>query len=69
VQKTNSDNSAAWPAGWDSHRNNEIVYTALNTTPAQRFRWLEEMLDLLRPQMMELMKARESAPDRQYKKC
>jgi hypothetical protein len=56
-----------WPVGWESHRDHEIVYTALNTTPAQRFAWLEEMLEMLRPQMPELLKARENDPDRKYK--
>lgn len=51
---------------WESHRNREIVYTALNTTPAQRFAWLEEMLELLKPRMPELLKARENDPARQY---
>jgi len=33
---------------------------------AQRFAWLEEMLELLRPQMPQLLANRERAADRQY---
>jgi hypothetical protein len=36
--------------------------------PAQRFAWLEEMIELLRPRMVELLKSRENDPARQYKK-
>jgi hypothetical protein len=66
--KSKAAESEPWPVGWESHRHNEIVYTALNTTPAQRFAWLEEMLELLEPRMAELVKARENDPARQYKK-
>jgi hypothetical protein len=68
VQKPNADNADPWPAGWESHREHEIVYTALHTTPEQRLTWLMEMLELLRPQIAELWKARENDPARRYKK-
>ena len=48
-----------WPVGWDAHRRDQIVFIAKNTTPAQRFKWLMDMLELLRPQMPELLKNRE----------
>jgi len=60
------DESEPWPCGWDSHRRHEIIYTATHTTMAQRFAWLEEMLELLRPQMPQLLANRERAADRQY---
>jgi hypothetical protein len=65
-EENNSREAHPWPVGWDSHRNHEIIYTALHTTPVERFAWLEEMLELLRPRLPELLKARENAPDRQY---
>ncbi|MGD0463513.1 MAG: hypothetical protein ABSB74_13595 [Tepidisphaeraceae bacterium] len=66
MQETKSHEPDPWPVGWESHRNHEIVYTALHTTAAQRFAWLEAMLELLRPQMPQLLKARENDPDRKY---
>jgi hypothetical protein len=48
-----------WPVGWDAHRRDQIVFIARNTTPAQRFKWLMDMLDLLRPRMAELLRNRE----------
>lgn len=51
-----SDN---WPVGWDAHKRDQIVFIARNTTPAQRMKWLEDMLELLRPQLPELLKNRE----------
>jgi len=67
MPKSNPPESDPWPVDWESHRRNKIVYTALNTTPAQRFAWLEEMLELLRPRTAELLKSRENDPARQYK--
>jgi hypothetical protein len=48
-----------WPVGWDAHRRDQIVFIARNTTPAQRFKWLMDMLELLRPRMAELLRNRE----------
>jgi hypothetical protein len=48
-----------WPVGWDAHRRDQIVFIARNTTPAQRFKWLMDMLELLRPQLPELLRNRE----------
>lgn len=36
----------AWQAGWASHRQRQILSFALETTPAQRLEWLEEMIAL-----------------------
>jgi hypothetical protein len=67
-RKRDPGETEPWPVDWESHRRDKIVHTALHTTPAQRFAWLEEMLELLRPRMAELLKSRENDPVRQYKK-
>lgn len=38
------NDSASWPAGWDEHRDNQILRWALETTPLQRLQWIESML-------------------------
>jgi hypothetical protein len=32
-----------WGAGWESHRRRQLTF-ALAATPAERLRWLEEMI-------------------------
>jgi hypothetical protein len=39
------DRSAEWEAGWESHRRRQLTF-ALAATPAERLRWLEEMIAL-----------------------
>lgn len=34
-----------WAAGWESHRRRQLTF-ALAATPADRLRWLEEMIAL-----------------------
>lgn len=34
-----------WDAGWDAHRRRQLTF-ALAATPAERLRWLEEMIAL-----------------------
>lgn len=51
---------------FDGHRAHEIVFTAENSTMAERFAWLEEMLELLEPRMPELLRNRELDAGRQY---
>lgn len=34
-----------WEAGWESHRRRQMTF-ALAATPAERLRWLEEMIAL-----------------------
>jgi hypothetical protein len=36
-----------WQADWEGHRQWQMT-SALETTPAQRLAWLEEMLELMR---------------------
>lgn len=36
-----------WQADWEGHRQWQLTAT-LETTPAQRLAWLEEVLDLMR---------------------
>jgi hypothetical protein len=55
-----------WPVGWDEHRREEIIHTALNSTPEQRMRWLEDMLELLRPQLPKLWANRERERKREH---
>jgi hypothetical protein len=50
-----SDN---WPVGWDAHKRDQIIFIARNTTPAQRMKWLEDMLELLKPQLPALLENR-----------
>ena len=38
--------SEEWQAGWESHRQRQILSFALGTTPEQRLEWLEEMIAL-----------------------
>jgi hypothetical protein len=67
MQNNSSDESEVpWPVGWKSHRENEIRETAMNSTFEQRFRALEEMLEMLKDRMPELIAARERAADRKY---
>jgi hypothetical protein len=39
------DQSADWEVGWESHRRRQLTF-ALAATPAERLRWLEEMIAL-----------------------
>jgi hypothetical protein len=32
-----------WQAGWDAHRRRQLTF-ALDATPAERLRWLEDMI-------------------------
>jgi hypothetical protein len=57
----------AWPAGWEDHRREQNLFIARNTTPEQRFRWLQDMLNLLRPQLPELLRNRELAKRKEEK--
>jgi hypothetical protein len=35
-----------WETGWESHRRRQRLRFALDATPAERVRWLEEMIAL-----------------------
>ena len=63
------ESAADWKAGWDSHREEEIVRIAQTTTAAERFQWLEEMLVMLRPQMPTLIANRQRSLERHYPPC
>jgi hypothetical protein len=36
-------------ADWDSAEREQILFIARNTTPAERFRWLEQMIESMAP--------------------
>lgn len=42
--KSKSEADSSWPRGWDEHRVAQIRRIARETTPAQRLKWIEEML-------------------------
>jgi hypothetical protein len=54
------ESSPAWPRGWEEHKADQIVFIARNSTPLQRIRWLESMLELLRPQLPAMWQRREA---------
>lgn len=68
VSPETETSSGDWPVGWEAHRRDQIVFIARNTTPAQRFKWLIDTLELLRPQMPELLKNRELL-EAQQRRC
>lgn len=51
--------SEPWPCGWDSHRRQQILSIAMNSTPAHRLQWLENMIDALASQAEELLRNRQ----------
>jgi len=46
------------PANWDAHRRAQILSIVTGTTPAQRFEWLEQTVEMLRPQWATLLENR-----------
>jgi hypothetical protein len=48
---------------WEGHWEEQVLWIARNTTPAERFRWLEETIEMLRPQLPELLRNRQLLVD------
>ena len=45
--------SADTKSGWSDHEIQQILSIARDSTPEQRFRKLEELIDLLRPHLLK----------------
>ena len=49
--------------GWERHRRDQLRDIAARTTPAERMQWLEDMIELFKDRLPELLKNRQRVID------